>query len=358
MNYIGIDIGKRKCVVSVTDECDNEIETISYENTYAEALKCAKSMKAKYGECEAVCEATGSLWIKDVDAFEDAGVPITLANTLKNKWMIQKSAKTDKIDAYVLARLLRLHAIHPCYVTPRRLRGAKMLQRHRIGLVQKRTKAVVALQDLLERFDLHVGESGSRSIYGPQCLQWISRQAVGHAEEFILRQCVDHVRHLNAQIGEAERKIAVEADKSQNVHLLMSMAGLDYFGALLLDTEIGDWNRFSNPYQLVSWVGMCPRVYQSGDSKHYGRMKKDSNRKTNWLLIQAANSAIRHDPKLAVLYERARRNHPHAIAVTHVARRMIIIAWCMMTRREKYRSVNEEMYKKKLRRLKSRCKNA
>lgn len=350
--------GKRKCVACITDEADNKMETISYENTYASALECAKSLKMKYGECKAACEATGSMWIKDVDAFEDAGVPIMLANPLKNKWMVQKSAKTDKIDAYVLARLLRLNAIHPCYVTPRHMRGPKMLQRHRIDLVQKRAKAVVALQDMLERFDLHVGESGSHNICGPQCLQWISRQAVGHAAEFVLRQRVDHIRHLNAQIEEAERKIAVEADKSENVRLLMSITGLDYFGALLLDTEIGDWNRFSDPYQLVSWVGMCPRVYQSGDTKHYGRMKKDSNRRTNWMLIQAAHSATRHDPKLAVLYERARRNHPHAVAVTHVARRIIIVAWCMMTRREKYRAVNEDLYRKKLRRLKSRCKNA
>ena len=358
MNNIGIDIGRQKCVVCVTDEADNKKEAISYDNTYASALECAKSLKAKYGECRAACEATGSLWIKNVDAFEDAGVPIVLANPLKNKWMVQKSAKTDKIDAYVLARLLRLNAIHTCYVTPRHLRGPKMLQRHRISLVQKRTKAVVALRDLLERLDLHLGDSGSRSIYGPQCLEWISRQAAGHTERFVLRQCVDHIRHLNGQIDEAGRKMAVEANKSENVHLLMSLAGLDYFGALLLDTEIGDWNRFSDPYQLVSWVGMCPRVYQSGNSKYYGKMKKDSNRKANWMLIQAAHAAIRHDPKLAVLYERARRNHPHAIAITHVARRMIIVAWCMMTRREKYRFVNEAMYRKKLRKLKSRCKDA
>ena len=76
------------------------------------------------------------------------------------------------------------------------------------------------------------------------------------------------------------------------------------------------------------------------------------------MLMQAAHSAIKHDPKMAVLYERARRNHPYVIAVTHVARRMIIIAWCMMTRREKYRHVNEAMYRKKLRKLKSRCRDA
>ena len=87
MNYIGIDIGKEKCVVCVIGEDDDKKETMSYENTYASALECAKSLKAKYGECKAVCEATGSLWIKDVDAFEDADVPIVLANPLKNTYV-------------------------------------------------------------------------------------------------------------------------------------------------------------------------------------------------------------------------------------------------------------------------------
>ena len=68
---------------------------------------------------------------------------------------------------------------------------------------------------------------------------WISRQAAGHIEGFILRQCVDYVRHLNGQIDEAERKIAVEANKSENVHLLMSLTG----AGLLWRAAVGHGDR-------------------------------------------------------------------------------------------------------------------
>ena len=59
----------------------------------------------------------------------------------------------------------------------------------------------------------------------------------------------------------------------------MSMTGIETFAAMLLVSEIGDITRFKTADRLVSWTGMCPRVYQSGNVTHYGRMKKASNRR-------------------------------------------------------------------------------
>lgn len=73
----------------------------------------------------------------------------------------------------------------------------------------------------------------------------------------------------------------------------MSMPGIDAFIAMLLASEIDDMRRFKRPENTVSWAGMCPTVSQSGDSLHYGRMKKSANRKVQWALIQAAFSASR-----------------------------------------------------------------
>lgn len=354
MNYIGIDIGKVKCVVCVINEKDKVLELRSYDNGYAQALECAKDIKSRYRGCSAVCEVTANMWQKTTDAFEDCGIPIDLANPVKAKPLMRQSTKTDKVDAYILAHLLRIDGIEKSYILPRHQRSPQLLQRHRIRLVQQRTEAVSVLRDMMDRLDIDIRASGSRNMYGPKCLTWLRERISGHADEVVLKQCIQHILHLNAQIEELERKIASVANQNQNVHLLMSITGMDYFGALLLDSEIGDWDRFSTPYKLVSWAGMCPRIYQSGETKHYGRMKKDSNRRVNWLMVQVSLSAIRNDPKMAVIYERARQNHPHAVALTHVARRLIIIAWCMIKRRGKYKFVNEDLYRKKLRRMQNR----
>lgn len=56
------------------------------------------------------------------------------------------------------------------------------------------------------------------------------------------------------------------------VDLLLGFTGIDYYGALLLISEIGDiTTRFSNPKKLVSWVGLTPSLYQSGNISRTGR---------------------------------------------------------------------------------------
>ena len=59
------------------------------------------------------------------------------------------------------------------------------------------------------------------------------------------------------------------------------MTGIEAFSAMLIASEIGDISRFKTPEQLVSWAGMCPTVYQSGDIIRHGHMKKASNGRVN-----------------------------------------------------------------------------
>ena len=85
MRSIGIDIGKRKCVVCVMDGRGNVLERTSYENTLDDATAMARNLKRKYRNCQAACESTGNYWLKTFDAFQRTGIPIKLANPFKLK---------------------------------------------------------------------------------------------------------------------------------------------------------------------------------------------------------------------------------------------------------------------------------
>ena len=132
------------------------------------------------------------------------------------------------------------------------------------------------------------------------------------------------------------------------------MTGIEAFAAMLLVSEIGDITRFKTADRLVSWTGMCPRVYQSGNVTHHGRMKKASNRRVNWIMIQAANVAVRHDDRLKWFYQNAKTRHGgnHPIAITHVANKMVRIIWKMLTAQEPYESHDASRYAKKMKRMK------
>ena len=99
----------------------------------------------------------------------------------------------------------------------------------------------------------------------------------------------------------------------------MSMTGIDCFSAMLISSEIGDISRFSTAGKLVSWCGLCPTVHQSGNSMYMGRMKKDGNKKINWIMIQAANTASRTDnDRLKKYYKKIAKRHGHQVAITHM----------------------------------------
>ena len=73
-----------------------------------------------------------------------------------------------------------------------------------------------------------------------------------------------------------------------------------------------------------------------------------------WIMIQAANVAVRYDDRLKWFYQNAKTRHGgnHPIAITHVANKMVRIIWKMLTAKEPYESRNADRYARKLKRMK------
>ena len=121
---------------------------------------------------------------------------------------------------------------------------------------------------------------------------------------------------------------------------------------MLVASEIGDISRFSTADKLVSWCGLCPTVHQSGNTMYMGRMKKDGNKKINWIMIQAANTASRTDNnRLKKYYMKIAKRHGHNVAITHVANKMSKIMWSMLTYKQLYNERKEKLYKTKLKKI-------
>ena len=291
MKSIGIDIGKRRCIVCTMDRNGTVLEETGYENTYAAATAFARKARRKYGKCQAVCESTGNLWIKTYEAFEDRGIPIELANPMKARAIAEASVKTDKVDARTLAHLLRTNLIARCHVAERGVRGVRQLLRERNNLVKARTQAINRLHNLLDRYDLNPKDF-AQDIWREKALRALDSKSLADPnDDYVLHRYVRGIRHHNAELGLLEKKIAGHASASEDARILMSMTGIDYYAAMLLASEIDGIGRFASPRKLVSWAGMCPTVHQSGNAMYHGRMKKDSNRKVNSHVLRASAPA-------------------------------------------------------------------
>lgn len=351
MRSIGIDIGKKKCVVCVVDGKGRVLERTSYNNTRSEAEAMARDMKRKHRRCQAACESTGNHWLKTVDALEAVGIRTKLANTFKMKIISSSDAKTDPIDAEKIANMLRVNMLPECYVAKPEARSGRELVRHRIRLVQDRTRVVNRTRSLLDKYDTKIVVS---QLYSAKGLKMLSgTQLPVESDNIVLQQSARHLEYITNEIRGAEDAIRERAGKNRYAQLLVSIPGIDAFGALPLASEIDDVRRFRRPDHMVSWCGMCPRVSQSGDSLYYGRMKKASNRMVNWYLIQAANTAVRHDQRLKAYFEKTMKRHAdnHAISIPHVAHKMVHIMWYMLRDDKPYEQKNDKLYSRKLTRM-------
>jgi transposase len=347
MVYVAVDVGKRRCVTCVMDQDGSILDTDSYPNTLLDASQYAKQIVERYGECRAVVESTGSMCMKTYEAFESNGMEVKLANPVKTRAIAEARVKTDKLDSKILAHLLRADLIAECYVPSRNVRLSRALLTHRVNITREQTRIKNRIHSLLDKYDL---ECEYDDIFGAHGMRWLHTLHLNGHDHEILQSLLRQLELLQDEEEKADSTIAKDASHNQYVPIIMSMTGFDYYNASVLSAYIADISRFPSPSHLVSWIGLCPSVYQTGETLYMGKMKGGS-RKVKWIMIQAANTAIRSDPRMRAYYERKLRRHHHNVAVTHVANKMLRIIWHMLRENRLYNERKERLYESKLKRM-------
>ncbi len=315
----------------------------------SEAYGFAQRLDQQYNSsnCIAVVESTANMWIKTYKALDQAGIQTKLANPFKTRVIAEARIKTDKLDARILCHLLRSNLIPESYVAPDNIREDRSILRLRINLVQDRTRVVNRVHSLLDKYDANYDGS---HLVGKKGIKWLKTLKLEGNDQIQLNNYINNIEFLNNEIIQIDKKVSSQAVKNEDVKILMSMIGIDYFSAMLITSEVGDITRFNDPNKLVSWAGLCPTIHQSGNSLYMGRMK-DGNKKIRWIIIQAANTAARTDYRMKKYYTKIVKRHGHSIAITHVANKMIRIMWYMLKNKENYKDGKPETYQRKLKRI-------
>jgi transposase len=144
VNSLGIDVGKKKCRAALKDERGDIIREFFFSNNN-EGISTLIRSASHYGKCTAVLESTGNMWIRIHDTI--------LANPYKTKIIAEAKIKSDKLDARILADLLRADLVYESYVPAREFREKRSLVRHRISLVRNRTMLENKVHSLLDKYD-------------------------------------------------------------------------------------------------------------------------------------------------------------------------------------------------------------
>jgi transposase len=128
--------------------------------------------------------------------------------------------------------------------------------------------------------------------------------------------------------------------------------GVNVIVAASFLAAIGDIHRFENPRKLVGYLGLDPRVRQSGPGPAtHGHISKQGSVRARHALVEACWSAVRQPGPLHAFYERIRARRGHSVAIVAAARKLACLCWALLTREEDYAYAQPSLTKKKLRRL-------
>jgi len=136
------------------------------------------------------------------------------------------------------------------------------------------------------------------------------------------------------------------------IRRLMTVPGVNLICAATFIAAIGRSDRFFTSRKLVAYLGLDPKVRQSGETPaRSGRISKRGSASARWALVEAARSVVKQPGPLRAFYERVRPRRGHGKAIVATARKLVVLFWCMLTRGEDYAHQRPALTKKKLREL-------
>ena len=135
----------------------------------------------------------------------------------------------------------------------------------------------------------------------------------------------------------------------------MTVPGVNVICAAVFLAAVGDIKRFKGSRQVVAYLGLDPRVYQSGSNPRAAGGSQTGLPQARWALVEAARSVARQPGPLHAFYERIRARKGHNAAVVAVARKLAALFWCMLTREQDYAHQQPSLTAQKLRRLEVRA---
>jgi transposase len=175
-------------------------------------------------------------------------------------------------------------------------------------------------------------------------------------EAEMIDSALRHVEFLDRKIAAVERLIASHALRSIEVRRLMTVPGVNVICAATFLAAVGDIRRFRTARGLVGYLGLDPRVRQSGsEPARGGRISKQGSASVRWALVEAAWSVVHQPGPLHAFYQRIRARRGHGIAVVAVARKLAVLFWCLLSRGEDYAHQQPSLTAKKLRLLEIRA---
>lgn len=324
MHYAGIDLHRNDVVIAIEDQAGVGGKPRRFSTCEPAAIV---GYLAAHRPFMAVVEAScGYRWLYDL--LTPLGT-VVLAHPRRLRAIVAGRAKTDPLDAALLARLLRAGLIPQAYVPPMAYAQLRELTRARARLVRHEVEAKNELHAMLARGNLH---PPFKTAFGKRWTKWVAQQPLNVVSESVRAELLRRLEHYAAERERLDQLLATLAPSFPETEVLLELRGVGLYTALLIVAEIGEPQRFDHGSQVAAYAGLTARVNQSGGHCYYGHITRQGSTCLRWALVQVAMKILPGDPLLQAFYTRIRKRSSAKIARVAVARKLAAICWLRLMR--------------------------
>jgi len=320
MTYVGIDLHKEFLQVEAMDDNGNVLFNEKIQNTRNDIRK-AFSIIPKNSKC--VIESS-SVWYGVFRFIRDElHLDVILSNPYHTKAIAASKKKTDKIDAHILADLLRGGYISSCHVPEEKIVESRQLVRYRTKLVQSRTRVKNLIHSITLQNGIKISGTPFSDLYIRKLL---------HLKDYRIDGYLKTIVFLNDRIAEADIRIKDVTKHDQNAQLLESIPGVGRFTALVISSEIDRIDRFSDSHKLCAYAGIVPSVRNSADTIHHGRITRRGSNMLRWVLVETVHTHARYanNSVITKFYKRLVKKRGTSKAVVAAASKLLRIIYWML----------------------------
>jgi transposase len=319
--YVGIDVHRKRSQVAVVAE-DGKVQlNRNVVNGQEPILRLIGGLPA--GTPVAFEAAYGWGWL--VELLEDYGFEPHMVHPLRCKAIASARLKNDKVDAAILAQLLRADLLPEAWIAPQPVRQLRALLRHRAGLVRLRTQ----LQNRIHAVAADHGYDRAGSYWTGPGRGWLAELNLPPVSREIITDALTFIDALGPVIDRLDREVRTRAKADPRVKILTELPGIGPYTALVMLAEIGDITRFASARKLASWAGLTPTVRGSDLTVRHGHISKQGSAWLRWVLNQAAQTAKR-SPEFAATYVAITKRRGKKIATTAISRKLLTRAYHLL----------------------------
>jgi transposase len=349
---LGVDLGDSNSVATMLSPMNGSIVQEMFPFSMDEAGYTLFSSKVPK-DARIACEATSQAYPFTRKLREMGYTDITVAHPKELAWIVKSKKKNDKADSLKIARLHMGGMLPESHLLEReeQVKRDLLIQRVKLGVEIGDVKRSII--SYLKREDVYNSLPKTEDNFSVTRRLAIASLRFDDDRDLVLKTMMGKLAFLEAMCPPLEERIRQLAGETDDVKLLMSVQGINFYSASLYSSFVGDAKRFPDDDHLNSFLGIIPVSKDSGDKKRRGKMSKEGPSIARWTLGVMVDNVAKRNPEMKRYYqsvkERSGAGHAHVMTMKKLNRML----YHMLITRQRWKWEDADLTERKLSNLSS-----